>query len=167
MNGDQRRLEILQSLQLAESAISANQFARQFGVSRQVIVGDVALLRAQGHNINATGKGYIINHSNSLKLERIIAVNHPPEQTRNELELLVSLGVIIRDVTVEHPVYGEITGQLNIASVQDIDDFLNNDVTLLSSLTDGIHLHTILCDNDAHYNKVIEALDHANLRYSN
>ena len=58
VEGTTRRKEILRQLQLSEKPVSASRFARDLGVSRQIIVGDVALLRAAGEDIIATSRGY-------------------------------------------------------------------------------------------------------------
>ena len=57
MTSAQRRQEILSVLQQARQPISAAALAQQFSVSRQIIVGDVALLRAQGQQITAPARG--------------------------------------------------------------------------------------------------------------
>ncbi len=159
--GDKRRHEILKQLSNNTEAQSASKFAKELGVSRQVIVGDVALLRAQGHPIKATSKGYVMYIDDKRFIAKI-AVIHKEEETEKELRLLVDQGAYVLDVSVEHPIYGEITGQLDIKSHEDIDEFLvdieNKETELLSSLTKGVHLHTISCESKEHYEKVLYAL---------
>lgn len=157
-----RRNQVLAQLKISEKPISATTLARQFGVSRQVIVGDIALLRASGEKIVATNNGYIYNPYQNGK-NYIIAMNHKESQTREELMLFVEYGAIVINVMVEHPVYGELVGNLNIKTHDDIERFLSSDVPLLSSLTQGIHLHTIQCDNDEHFSKIHEVLRKYNL----
>ncbi len=159
--GEKRRTEILKQIANSTKAISASTLAKQFNVSRQVIVGDVALLRAQGHPIKATAKGYVM----FLDEERFIAkvaVDHLEEDTEAELKLLIDMDVYILDVTVDHPIYGEITGQLNIRNDEDIQNFMNDiknkETELLSSLTKGVHLHTISCESKKHYELALDAL---------
>jgi uncharacterized protein len=76
-----------------------------------------------------------------------LACKHAPERTREELQTLVDHGVKVLDVVVEHPIYGELRGSLMLESRSDVDDFLaqvkNSHAALLSSLTDGVHLHTV------------------------
>ena len=91
-----------------------------------------------------------------------IAVNHLEEDTEKELRLLVDAGAYILDVSVEHPIYGEITGQLDIKSQEDVDRFLvdieNKETELLSTLTKGVHLHTISCESKEHYEQILNIL---------
>lgn len=159
--GNIRREGILKTLNESKIAISASSLAKSFGVSRQIIVGDVALLRAQGQPIKATSKGYVM-YSDDNRFIAKIAVDHPQSKTQEELECLVDLGVYILDVTVEHPIYGEITGQLNIKSQNDIKYFMDNinkkNAELLSTLTQGVHIHTISCESEAVYLKALEVL---------
>lgn len=165
MTGEQRRNEIYLKLDVTDKPIPARHFAELYNVSRQVIVGDIALLRAQGADIIATHRGYLIKQDNTGKLSKTIAVSHSKEDTKKELELLVNMGIEIVDVTVEHPVYGQIIGQLNIKTHDDIEDFLTQDPELLSSLTEGIHLHTIICENEKHYIDAVHELDRVGFLY--
>ena len=165
MTGEQRREEILTILNENVTAIPARILAEKYNVSRQIIVGDIALLRAQGINIIATHRGYLIKREVENKILKTIAVNHNKLQTREELELLVNMGVEVVDVTVEHSIYGQITGQLDIKSQDDINDFLKENPILLSSLTEGTHLHSIYCDDDQHYLEIINALKKAGFLY--
>ena len=57
MTAAQRRSAIYAQLTQASAPVSATTFAQRFSVSRQVIVGDIALLRAEGHSITATPRG--------------------------------------------------------------------------------------------------------------
>ncbi|MBO0451647.1 MULTISPECIES: transcription repressor NadR [Enterococcus] len=146
IDGERRKAEILAALQQAEKPISATSFAKEFGVSRQIVVGDVALLRAAGEDIIATARGYLLERE-SEKLFSKIAVQHAPEQTEEELRTIIEHGGEVVDVIVEHPLYGELVGGLHLATEQDVDRFIKeangSRVTLLSELTGGIHLHTI------------------------
>ncbi len=167
MSGKTRRGAILKELSNSNGAIPARIFADEFEVSRQVIVGDIALLRAEGHPIIATNKGYLIKEETEGLLKKYIAMNHQKEDTRQELETFVKHGIIVESVTVEHPAYGEITGQLNIKTKEDIEEFLKLKPELLSVLTEGVHIHTILCTNDAAYAKVKKDLRNQGLLYQN
>lgn len=167
MNGNQRRNRILTVLSTASKAIPAREFADTFNVSRQVIVGDIALLRAEGHPVIATNKGYMIKEIIKDRIKKYMAVNHTKEQTRQELETFIKHGVIVESVTVEHPVYGEITGHLNIKTQEDIESFLDLKPELLSALTQGVHIHTILCQSEDNYNKVKNDLQEQGLLYEN
>ena len=154
-----RREKITQLIQASLVPISASALASKLGVSRQVIVGDVALLRAEGYDIIATARGYLTPATiKEGGYVRKIACQHPPELLEAELHLLVNLGVRIEDVIIEHEVYGELTGRLGIASCDDVEAFMRNleksQSKLLSELTMGIHLHTIICQDFDHFEKV-------------
>ena len=164
MNADLRREHILTILNQQKNPISASSLASRLNVSRQIIVGDVALLRAQGHNIIATARGYILADLNSAnQYLGKVASQHSPEDTRSELYTIVDQGAVVVNVVVEHEVYGEITGSLNLASRSDIDAFMHkvesSEVKLLSELTMGVHLHTIACRDKAHFDDVCQALE--------
>lgn len=172
MGGTERRRQILNQLLSSEKPISATAFAQAFHVSRQIIVGDVALLRASGDNIIATARGYILqkNEAGIGILKRIVC-RHTAEQTREELEIIVALGGEIVDVSIEHPIYGELTGNLFIKNEVEIDSFLvtleENKAELLSVLTDGIHLHTIRCRDEQTFQQIEQALNAKNILYKN
>ena len=60
MEGKDRRERLIALLQQADTPISGTELAKQLGVSRQVIVQDVALLRAENCEILSTNKGYLL-----------------------------------------------------------------------------------------------------------
>ena len=120
MDGEIRRREIVKRLRETEKPISATRFAKAFDVSRQIIVGDVALLRATGVEIVATARGYMLEQPLE-GIERKIACQHTPEQTREELSVIVAKGGEVVDVSIAHPLYGELIGSLRIQSEKDID----------------------------------------------
>jgi len=74
-------------------------------------------------------------------------VRHRPEQTEDELTIMLDLGLRVVDVSVDHPVYGEMRGMLMLDSREDLRDWLRTikekQAHLLSELTDGIHLHAV------------------------
>lgn len=168
MKANQRRQEILHILQSQTQPIVAKRLATEFGVSRQLIVGDIALLRAEGHQIKATANGYIYG-SPTQQFHHYIVCNHPPELTEKELLLIVGLGGEIIDVSVEHPIYGTLTGQLGISSARDVAQYIERlrkeQTTLLSSLTAGIHIHQIACKDESAFQHIIAALRSANILY--
>jgi len=150
----------------SDRALSASLLATKLGVSRQVIVGDVALLRAEGQEIIATARGYIIpDITKKNQYIRKIACCHTPEQTIDELYLLVDLGVSVDYVVIEHEVYGELTGYLGIENRTDVDLFVkklaSSQSRLLSELTLGIHLHTVSCRNKEHFDEMMVAMTKA------
>jgi len=161
-----RRVQVLEMIKGSEVALSASFIAKALGVSRQVIVGDVALLRAEGYQIIATARGYLseIAEKNNNYVRKI-ACQHTPDQTKNELYLLVDHGVHVKDVIIEHEVYGELTGSLGLASRRDVDLFMQRlekaGMGLLSELTGGIHLHTISCKSQVHFDEVMLVMSQA------
>ena len=148
MTAKHRREQIYQ--QLTTAPVSATALAKQFAVSRQVVVGDIALLRAEGCNIIATARGYIIPDEAALTYR--IATAHTAQQTCEELYLMVDCGCTVQDVIVEHPVYGQITAVLQLSSRYDVDQFMEKmascDARPLSLLTEGAHLHTVSCPSE-------------------
>ena len=170
MEGPQRRSEILKILESADSSVSASRLAKQLKVSRQIIVGDVALLRAAGQEIVATARGYLLeNRQAKSGIITKIACQHSPEETEEELLSIVELGGEIIDVIVEHPIYGELTGNLRISTKEDVDKFMRSykesNAGLLSALTEGIHLHTIRCDNQQTLDKIKNVLSQKGILY--
>jgi len=165
-----RREYVLTAISHQKKPVSASLLAKELNVSRQVIVGDVALLRAQGHEIIATARGYMLpsfNETNQYLGK--VACWHTPENTKNELYTIVDLEAVIVNVIVEHGLYGEITGSLNLSDRKDVDAFIgkveSSEVKLLSELTMGVHLHAIACRNKAHFEEVYQALESGGYLY--
>ncbi|MCQ2532146.1 MAG: transcription repressor NadR [Saccharofermentans sp.] len=162
IDGNTRRKQILKLLGESNAPISATTLASKFDVSRQIIVGDIALIRAQGIDVNATPRGYVMAEATSTGLLKTIAVCHDDKNTKLELNTIVDYGCKVVDVIVEHPVYGQISGLLQIASRFDVDQFIQRvskeNAHSLSELTDGIHLHTIECPSEEAYNMVVSKL---------
>lgn len=164
MDAETRRAAILRRLEAEESPLSASVLAGMFSVSRQIIVGDVALLRAGGAEISATPRGYVLARS-VQGIERTVACRHGLDGTREELYILVDNGCSVLDVVVEHAVYGQLVGQLQLSSRYDVDQFMDRLVhegnKPLSTLTEGIHLHTLRCPDAAAYDRARNALRRA------
>lgn len=157
MKAEERRQAILSRLKSSAGPISAAALARQYGVSRQVIVGDVALLRAFGNEISATPRGYVLERETGM-IVRTLACTHSAEEMRRELEIMVDNGCVVRDVIVEHPIYGQLIGSLELKSRYDVGQFVSRSTEAealpLSALTDGIHLHTLLCPDEDSFRRV-------------
>ena len=154
MSAAERREKLLNKLKESKTSITGSQLADLFEVSRQVIVQDIALLRAQGQEILATSQGYIIPEDNNQMVEQIIACKHGVESTNvhQELETIIKYGGRIKDVVVEHPMYGELKARLTIQSKADLEDFMDRyrrkEVKPLAALTNGVHLHTVEALNE-------------------
>lgn len=150
MTASKRRESIVELLLMEKAPIKGVDLATKFNVTRQIIVKDIAILRAKGNNIIATPDGYMFNDDNGSRVRSIIAVNHDKDEMIKELEIVIKYGGIIEDVIVEHPIYGEIKGLLMIKNLNDLNRFKKSfdlsESTPLSSLTNGVHLHTISVD---------------------
>jgi len=142
-----RRRRIVAWMRTHGGPIPGGELAKVFRVSRQSLVQDVAILRASGEDIVSTPRGYRLPEGAGRGYRAVLACRHAPERTEEELQILVDHGVKILDVIVEHPLYGELRGSLEIESRADLEDFLAHvsasHALLLSSLTGGVHLHTI------------------------
>lgn len=165
MNSNERRKKILSMIKESTKPLSGSYIAKELNVSRQLIVGDVALLRASGLSIISTARGYIMNdtHSdNDTYLLKTIACKHTKEHMKDELDCIVDEGATVLNVIIEHPVYGELTGDLHLSCRRDVLYFIeklnSKDSHMLSNLTEGIHLHTIKCENEKMYNNVLKSL---------
>ena len=163
MKTEERRENLFKRLKNSKSAIIGSELAEDFGVSRQVIVQDIALLRARGEKIIATSQGYLYPENDKDTIKATIACIHgEDDEVEEELMTIVNYGAKIIDVIVEHPIYGELKGMLMIKNPADVQEFVKNykknDASLLSSLTDGVHLHTVEALNEQVIKKIKEEL---------
>ncbi len=157
MDGDKRRAEIIRILeekQDTKAPIAGTELAKQLGVSRQVIVQDIALLRAVNKNILSTNKGYLLfaEKEADKACKRFYKVKHSADGMQQELYAIVDCGGRILDVEVDHPIYGQIMADLIIHNRQDVDNFVREIKVFgtkpLSSLTEDIHYHTVEADSE-------------------
>ena len=162
MEGNLRRENLIELLQNRQEPISGGELAKLLGVSRQVIVQDIALLRASDYNLLATTKGYLLYKTEYLKVKRVFRVKHTTAQIEDELCTIVDHGGKILDVLVNHEIYGEITTPLIIRNRNDVYDFVRKvkekKIVPLKELTAGIHHHTIEADSEETLNLVEKAL---------
>ena len=170
MTAARRRDEILQALAGASGPVSAAALAARLGVSRQVVVGDVALLRAAGSPIVATPRGYVLGGGQEGSGVRCtVACRHGLDGLLDELYTVADCGCGVLDVTVEHPVYGQLTGQLRLASRYDVQEFVRlvsqRKAKPLSDLTGGVHLHTLRCPDEDSYRRVLSGLKEEGFLY--
>ena len=157
MNAETRRQAVLEVLRQSSLPISASALANRFSVSRQIIVGDIALLRAAGEDISATPRGYVILRE-TVGLIRQVPCRHDAAGMEAELNAMVDQGCTVLDVIVEHPIYGQLTGPLQLSSRYDVAQFISRCTRPLSALTEGIHLHTLSCPSEEAFSRVQEAL---------
>ena len=146
MNGTLRRSKIIEILNKETEPISGSALAKMTGVSRQVIVQDITLLRTQ-LPILATAKGYLLYPMTEKKVRRTFCVKHSVEQTMEELCAIVDLGGKVLDVMVEHDVYGEIHADLMLSCRKEVEEFCSllkkSKSGPLNIIGGGVHYHTI------------------------
>lgn len=161
MTAANRRQTILSLLSESSHPVSATTLAETLHVSRQLIVGDVALLRASGVSITATPRGYLL-HTEMPGILHKVACVHNGSDISAELYAIVDSGCEVLDVIVEHPVFGQITGQLQLRSRYDADQFVEKiektGAPPLSDLTNGLHLHTLRCPDEESFQRAVSAL---------
>ena len=159
-----RQQRLLNMLTDEREAVTGTRLAEACAVTRQVVVHDIAVLRAAGFSILSTPRGYWLQSSESKDARRthILAVCHGPEKTADELYTLVDHGLTVLDVIVEHPLYGELHGSLHLSSRKDVEWFMEQCKTagamFLSSLTDGHHLHTVAYPSQQRLQEAISEL---------
>ena len=160
MSGVKRRKEILSLLRRSSSPLSGGTLGERLGVSRQVVVQDIALLRTEGRPILATARGYLLDEPRQVS--RVLKVCHTEAQTEDELNTIVDLGGAVLDVMVNHRVYGKVTAPLNIKSRRDVQAFLTGMRTgksaPLMNVTSGYHFHRISADSEEILDEIESAL---------
>ncbi len=160
MEGKKRREKLIALLITAKEPLSGSELAKLLGVSRQVIVQDIALLRATNKNILSTNKGYILYIMEPQKHNRCFMVKHSTEQIEEELCAIVDNGGTVQDVIVMHDIYGQIQTDLIIKNRQDVYEFVSKvrekKTTPLKELTDGVHLHTVEADSE----EILDRIEH-------
>lgn len=165
--GEQRRQLILQWLKESGQPLTGAELAAKTNVSRQVIVQDISLLKARNEPIIATSQGYLYLPTtvpNEI-YTRVVACYHKPEQTKEELQLIVDHGVTVKDVKIEHPVYGDLTASVMVSNRQEVEQFIQKieetNSSYLLQLTDGTHLHTLEADSPSKLDAACLALKKA------
>lgn len=158
-----RRGRIVSELEASENPLSGTALAKELGVSRQVIVQDIALLRANGHDIVATNRGYVLaSRKGTDSCSRRFKVRHGEEQTVDELETIVDLGGTVEDVMVNHRVYGKVTASLGLKSRKDIarfaEDMRTGRSSLLMTVTSGYHFHLVSAESEEALDDIERAL---------
>ena len=164
MKADERRKAIATLLLSEQEAVSGGELSDRCGVSRQIIVQDIAVLKGAGYEILSTHNGYII-HKSPLK-QRVFKVHHTTEQTEEELNLIVDLGGTVVDVFVWHKVYGKVVAKLNIFSRLHVKQFIegvrSGKSTELMNITGGYHYHTVCAETEEILNNIEVALNEKN-----
>jgi len=161
MDGKIRRQKIIEELKQAENPLSGSCLAAKMGVSRQVIVQDIALLRSK-YSILATPQGYLFYKAAGKEYFRSFLVKHTEEQIYDELASIVSLGGQVMDVCVEHDFYGQLRAELNLTSLTDVIQFCeqlkNSSCGPLFPISAGVHLHTVKASSKEILDQIEEKL---------
>ncbi|TQS74200.1 transcription repressor NadR [Ornithinibacillus gellani] len=169
MSSSDRQQLILERLTNADHPITGSEFAQLTSVSRQVIVQDVSIMKAKKIPIIATSQGYLLvdREAEPAACTQIIVCQHTPEQTKEELYVLVDHGVFVKDVIVEHAVYGDLTASVMVGNRMEVDQFVQRitetEAAYLSTLTKGIHLHTLEADSMEKIIAACQALERAGI----
>lgn len=162
MTGEERRNEIIKTIKDSIKPIAGNKLADKYEVSRQVIVQDIALLRAAGYDILSTNRGYYIRKH----MIRIYKVSHTDEEMEDELNTIVDIGGKVIDVFINHKVYGRLRAELNIDSRRQVEEFLetiySGKSSPLKNITSNYHYHTIEADSERTFELIEKALKEKN-----
>ena len=152
MSGEKRRDRLLQYLEEHDKPVSGTELAKEFGVSRQVIVQDIALLRTGHVKIIATNRGYLVPPAKPSGVRRIFKCRHTDEQAEDELTCIVDLGGIVENVFVNHKIYGKIQADMNIRCRRDIKEFIagikSGKSTILKNVTSDYHYHNVTAEEE-------------------
>lgn len=165
MTGEERRNHILQMLREQDSPLSGTALANEFHVSRQVIVQDIALMRAENHDILSTNRGYIYRREEHIPAlpKRVFFLRHSNEQVLEEFMTIIDLGGKILDVVVEHDIYGQIRVDLMIENGADAREFCekmkHSRSNPLMALTDDCHYHTVAAPSEKLLDLIRQELD--------
>ena len=162
MTGAERRKMILNLMKESAKPLSGGALGAATGVSRQVVVQDIALLRSEGYSILATARGYLLDTPTEKKNTRLFKVFHDESRTEEELKLIVDLGGTVEDVMVNHKVYGKVSAPLHIKNRRDVQSFLKNlemgKSTPLLKVTSGYHFHRVSADEAEILDEIEDAL---------
>lgn len=152
---EERRKWILDKLKSLGVPMTGKELGELTNVSRQVIVGDITLLKAKEEPIIATSQGYLYlsEQNGPNKIEKTFVCKHASEKTEDELNIMVDHGLTVKDVRIEHPVYGDLSASIMVSNRQEVKDFIRRidiaNAVYLSKLAEGgIHMHTVLSDNE-------------------
>lgn len=160
MDGKQRREKIVELMKESRVPLAGAALAKRFGVSRQVIVQDIALLRAADYPILSTNRGYVCEAFSDAV--RVFYVNHSREQIQEELNIIVDYGGTAVDVFVEHESYGKLRAPLNVSNRSQVQDFVweleEGESGPLLTVTSGYHYHTVRAQSEEILDRIEEQL---------
>ena len=160
MKNEDRREKIIQILQASQEPVSGVDLSKRLQVSRQVIVQDIALLRAKDYEIMSTNRGYVL--TSPQECSRVFKVIHTDEQVEEELQSIIDLGGWVKDVFVYHKVYGVVKADMNLHSRRDIAAYMkeleSGKSSLLKNVTSGYHYHTVVARDEKTLDLIQEVL---------
>lgn len=160
MNGEERRERILDYIKQSPRPVSGTRLAQEFQVSRQIIVQDIALLRAQNQDILSTHRGYVFH--GPVLASRVFYVCHKDDEILDELNLIVDCGGKVEDVFISHEVYGQLRARLSVDSRKKAAEFVrdieNGKSSPLKNITSGYHYHTVFADCEKTLDEIEEEL---------
>lgn len=164
-----RKEKILNILKKTKKSVTGAELSEKCGVSRQIIVGDIALLRAQGEPIISTPRGYQIA-GKSTGIRRNFVTRHGPELLEAELNAIVDNGGIVDNVVIEHDVYGFIEAKLNLHSRRDVTQFMKRmqetTASMLASISRGVHTHVVEARSEEDLDAIERALRDLGILYA-
>lgn len=160
MKAEERRKAIAAALMAEQRPLTGGALSERFGVSRQIIVQDIAALKEAGYEIFSTHHGYLLQKTPLC--ERVFKVRHRKEETEDELRCIVALGGTVVNVYVWHKVYGRIEAPLHICTPAQVDQFIDGvrsgKSVELMSITGGYHYHTVRADSEEILDRIGDAL---------
>ena len=163
MKANQRRSEILSLIGNSQNPVPANLLSEKYSVSRQVIVQDIAILRAQGYGVISTNRGYVLG--SGVGAERVFKCRHTLQELVSESEIIISNGGKVEDITVNHRVYGKISARLELTTPRHAEELYRSLVSgaskPLMSVTDGYHYHTVSAESEECLDKIEQELRRA------
>ena len=161
MDGQARRNKIIEIIKKSDKPVSGTFLAEQLNVSRQVVVTDMALIRANGVKVISTNRGYTID-AESSRCKRIVKCHHSDEQILDELYAIVDNGGCAESTIINHRYYNRLEAPLNVSSRREAKKF--NDAIVsgksrsLGSATSGYHYHVISAEDEATLDIIEEEL---------
>lgn len=160
IEGDIRREKIIEIMSNQKEPVSGSDLAKKFSVSRQVIVQDIALIRAAGYDILSTNRGYILQ--TPATVSRVFKVNHTDEQLEEELCSIVDMGGCVENVMINHRVYGHMEAELHINSRRKVMEFIGDiksgKSSPLKNITSNYHYHKVSADSEETLDMIEEVL---------
>lgn len=167
MTGKERRKKILELIKNSTTPISGTELAKICGVSRQIVVQDIALLRVEEYDIYSTTKGYLFENNKNYR--RVFCILHKDDKIEEELNSIVDFGGTVLDVFIKHDIYGDIKAELNINSRKKVLDFIQKlnfgNISPLKNLTSDIHYHTVEAESEEILDFIEKELKNKNLLY--